>query len=77
MVVTYEEYADWVKGRLMTREEREQEVEDMADRVRVMAGNYAHDVAQERGIDSEDALRLAWTGIRRAAKEGPERKRKD
>ena len=57
----------------MTREDRDTEIEDMADRVRVMADNFAQDLRQEYGIDSDYSLKLAWVGVRRAAREGPER----
>ncbi len=57
----------------MKRDDRDAEVEDMADRVRIMADNFAQDLHQNQGLDREYAFKLAWVGIRRAAREGPER----
>ncbi len=52
----------------MKREIREQEIIDMADRVCDMAENFARDLQGEHGISKERALKLAWAGIRRAAR---------
>lgn len=57
----------------MKREIREQEIIDMADRVCGMAENFAQDLKKQHGVSREYALKLAWAGIRRAARECQER----
>jgi hypothetical protein len=57
----------------MTKDRREQEIQDMADRVRTMVENFASDVcADNPGEEYGYAIGLAMAGVRRVAREGLE-----
>jgi len=56
----------------MTREDREANIEDVADRIRILVENWSSDLHRDEGVEVRYALKLAMAGVRRVAREGLE-----